>query len=339
MSRQWNILGYACMALCVVSTYAQPSALYPRILGGENATEGQVPFYGDIYMKNGPGNICGGSLIADEWFLTTASCLTNHGEGSNSTAIPIPAAEMAVVLGNANGKSPHNVDIAEVFHHEQYKVTGEMRIMENDIALVRLAEKVKLNDNINVVKIYSGKLQVNDSMMVAGKGIVDLQHLKISHTLQVVTLAVTEPAACRKAFDSYGDANGPLVCLGAQDGRDACPGDSGGPMYTVNANKQSALVGMTSAGATDEANAPACGGEGSVGIYTHIYHYIDWISEKTGIPKEQFLDNTQESGKTPTNMAEPSIESPQANDQTPTNSTAASIDSSPERQANRTVNA
>ncbi|KAJ1963258.1 hypothetical protein IWQ62_003275 [Dispira parvispora] len=336
MSPQWNILGYACMALCVVNTYAQSFGSRPRILGGENAKKGQVPFYGDIYFKSDMSNYCGGSLIAEEWFLTAAHCVTDYGEGNNSTAIPIPADEMAVDLGDANGKSPHNVDIAEAFYHEQYNATGNV---DNDIALIRLAEKVKLNDNINVVKIYSGKLQVNDNMMVAGKGWVELEHETASDTLKVVTLAVAEPAACQKLFGSYGDANGPLVCLGVQDGRSSCFGDSGGPMYTVNANKQSALVGVTSFGAKEKGSTAACGGDGNVEIYTHVYHYIDWISEKTGIPKEQFLDSTQESGQADTNSTESSIESPQANDQTSTNSTESSPDNSSENQGNSTVNA
>ncbi|KAJ1959340.1 hypothetical protein IWQ62_004650 [Dispira parvispora] len=336
MTRQWNMLRYACVALCVVSTYAQPSAPQARILGGENATDAQVPFYGDIYMKNGTFNFCGGSLIAEEWFLTAAHCVVSYGEGNSSAAISTPAAEMAVNLGDANGKSPHSVDIAETFYHEQYNTTG---IMENDIALIRLVKKVTLTDNINVVKIYSGRLQVNDSMTVAGKGVVDLQHEAGSETLQVVTLAVTEPAACQKAFNSYQDPNGPQVCLGVQNGRDSCLGDSGGPMYTVNANNQSALVGLTSFGAYDEANAPTCGDEGSVGIYTHIYPYIDWISVKTGIPKEQFLDSTQGSRQTATNSTESSIECSHVNDQNPINSTASSINSSSEHQANSTANA
>ncbi|KAJ1953591.1 hypothetical protein IWQ62_005957 [Dispira parvispora] len=336
MARQWSILGYACMALCIVSTYAQPSTLHPRILGGENATEGQVPFYGDLYYKTLLYKFCGGSLISDEWFLTSASCLVNFGERSDPSEITIPTAEIAVNLGDVNSKSPHGVGIAKMFYHEQYNTT---KSMEYDIALIRLAEKVKLTDNINVVKIYSGKLQVNDSMIVAGRGIVEMEHQSVSETLQVVTLAVTEPDVCRKAFEYYGDANGPQVCLGVQDGRDSCLGDSGGPMYTMNANNQPVLVGLTSLGDTIEDNAPICGAEGGVGIYTHVYHYIDWISKTTGIPKEQFLDSTQGSGQTATNSTESSIESPQANDQTPTNSTESSTGNSSENQGNSTVNA
>ncbi|KAJ1964928.1 hypothetical protein IWQ62_002794 [Dispira parvispora] len=324
MSRQWNTLGYACMALCVVSTYAQPSAPHPRILGGENSMEGQVPFYGHIYFKSDMYSPCGGSLISDEWFLTTTWCLMNNGEGNNSTAIPIPADEMFVDLGGANGKAPHRFGIAEVIHHEQYKVTGEMEILENDIALIRLDKKVKLTDNINVVKIYCGKLQVNDSMTVAGKGMVDLFKETFADTLQVVTLAVTEPAVCKSLVDTYEDPNGPLICLGSQDGRGHCVGDLGGPMYTLNANNQSVLVGLASQVVSAEPALVTCAGKGSVNTYTHVYHYIDWISKNTGIPKEQFLDSTQESGQTSTNIAESSIESPQANDQTPTNSTESS---------------
>ncbi|KAJ1969752.1 hypothetical protein IWQ62_000413 [Dispira parvispora] len=324
MSRQWNILGYACMALCVVSTYAQPSAPHPRILGGENATEGQVPFYGDIYYKSNISNYCGGSLIADEWFLTTASCLMNYGEGNSSTTIPIPADEMAIDLGNANGKSPHRFGIAEVIRHEQYKATGEMEFAENDIALIRLDKKVKLTDNINVVKIYCGKLQVNDSMTVAGKGMVDLFKETFADTLQVVTLAVTEPAVCQSLVDTYEDPNGPLICIGSQDGRGPCIGDSGGPMYTLNANNQSVLVGLASQLVSADPALVICAGKGSANRYTHVYHYIDWISKNTGIPKEQFLDSTQESGQTSTNIVESSIESPQANDQRSTNSTESS---------------
>lgn len=59
-----------------------------------------------------------------------------------------------------------------------------------------------------------------------------------------------------------------MVCAGRLGGeKDSCNGDSGGPLEC-----NGILVGIVSHGSVD------CGKPTKPGIYTDVYHFIDWIN-------------------------------------------------------------
>lgn len=61
-----------------------------------------------------------------------------------------------------------------------------------------------------------------------------------------------------------------MLCAGHQDGRqDACLGDSGGPLITLNDGRWT-LIGITSAGF-------GCGEPYQPGIYHSVSVTADWI--------------------------------------------------------------
>ena len=66
-----------------------------------------------------------------------------------------------------------------------------------------------------------------------------------------------------------GITDGVLCAGGGTSGRDACRGDSGGPLR-VETDDGPRLVGVVSAG-------EGCSAPGVPGLYTRVSHYIDWI--------------------------------------------------------------
>lgn len=79
---------------------------------------------------------CSGALIGDDLVLTAASCVMS----------PVSAATLKIKVGGANGKP---VAVKNITIHPLYKDGGST----NDIALVRLQERVTLSDAVQIVAL------------------------------------------------------------------------------------------------------------------------------------------------------------------------------------------
>lgn len=91
-------------------------------------------------------------------------------------------------------------------------------------------------------------------------------------------------AATKSIVDTMSDrltAN--MICAGTTSGvRDACNGDSGGPLFVEKADGVE-QVGIVSWGEGPMDAAAACGHENAYGVYTRVANYKDWIAQKTGM--------------------------------------------------------
>jgi len=66
-----------------------------------------------------------------------------------------------------------------------------------------------------------------------------------------------------------------MFCAGFErGGRDACLGDSGGPMMCQRDDGKWLLLGITS-------NGDGCGRAGRPGVYTKVSNYLNWIANVT----------------------------------------------------------
>jgi len=87
----------------------------------------------------------------------------------------------------------------------------------------------------------------------------------LSDVLMKVTVPVVSDEDCRKAY-GHDDILDTMLCAGLeQGGRDACTGDSGGPLMCG-----SQLSGVVSWG-------HYCAEAGYPGIYTQTSYFINWI--------------------------------------------------------------
>lgn len=250
-----------------------------RIIGGLNAALGQFPWMARLgYTVKGDQEVswmCGGSLVTDRHVVTAAHCVKTAEEDFELSIIRIgeydtknnPDCQLNICAPPLQDRKIQTIKI-----HPSYNKP----LFHNDLAMIILDEPVQLNDYVIPICLPRGdqlqRLDVNEHLTVAGWGKMNMTTEEKARILQYVSIPVIKAENCN-FFGKEFKLTEKEICAGGQRNKDACVGDSGGPLMKVLDTldgPKNFLMGVVSFGPT------ICGIK-KPGVYTSIPHFLKWI--------------------------------------------------------------
>ncbi|CAH0592574.1 unnamed protein product [Chrysodeixis includens] len=237
-------------------------AQQPRVVGGDGAAAGAWPWQAALY-RDGDFQ-CGATLIHAQWLLSASHCFYQATEAHW-------VARLGALRRGAWPRGPWErvSRVRQVVLHPKYAPRG----FRNDIALLRV-DPVPLHARLRPACLPPARAQppAGHHCTVVGWGQLYEHERVFPDTLQEVELPVISTSECRRRtrlLPLY-RVTDDMFCAGYErGGRDACLGDSGGPLMCQESDKWY-VYGVTS-------NGYGCARANRPGVYTKVSNYIEWI--------------------------------------------------------------
>jgi len=238
-----------------------------KIVGGHEAGENQWPWQVALFIDD--AWFCGGSLISDEYVMTAAHC----ADGASYFNILAGAHDVRA------SSEPHRVEITsyEGFTHPNW----DPNTLENDIALVRLPEKIEFNDYIRPACLPPAEDESNGYVgqltTPVGWGKNADSAGGITPKLQMVEdLPVIDNPTCDQTYGIIYDG---IMCIDSSNGKGVCNGDSGG---SLNMRQEEEENKWTQVGVASFVSSSGCE-SGDPHGFTRVAYFGQWIESETGV--------------------------------------------------------
>lgn len=226
----------------------------PRLVGGDLTEIYRIPFLVNIRRNEYFG--CGGTLITPTCLVTAAHCVY-YGKPEEFQV------RAGITYLDDDDAYVHKVE--RIFIPDDFT----LKSMNNDVAVLQLTNEIR-GENIRPLKLSRIKhyLRVGDAVAVYGWGLTHENGLRPSNQIRTIKVRVIPQAYCKELYKDYRNVTELMFCAAdAVWGRDACLGDSGGPVI-----HNGELVGVVSWGKGTE-----CGRLSSPGVYTDINQVKSWL--------------------------------------------------------------
>ncbi len=234
-----------------------------KILGGVESKNGDWPWIVAILNASEPdlyqAQYCSGVLIDEYWVLTAAHCV--HSRTAGDVEVAIGAFDLKAFTGQRKR-------ISFIRTHPRYNSS----LLQYDLALLRLS----VPSSQPRIALYAGdsKESVPPSLLgemttAIGWGLADgVNTWYYPEVLRQVDLPVVNNSFCNNIYST--DLIASQMCVGYYEGKDACGGDSGGPIMSY-IDGEWLHAGLVSYG------APCQEYGGWYGVYTRTSEFIDYI--------------------------------------------------------------
>lgn len=259
----FSLLAVALALIFLPAPRAQAGLVTPFIVGGSTVSSAtELPYQAQVIIRP-PGAgyyyLCGGSLIAPDLVATAAHCLQDDNGAQYA------ASTFTVTVGQLNlpASGGQTRGVARAIPHPSFTGAPSYRY---DAAMLQLASPVTLGSTVALLPVgpANESLPTSTNLQVSGWGTTaavpanaspSYNYGPSSPTLRKVTVPISTACA---AHSGYQDPDTQL-CAGTTS-KDACEGDSGGPLTSPAGGVH--LVGIVSSGNGCASTYP--------GIYTRV---------------------------------------------------------------------